>query len=118
MESFSYLADFFVGLIRTCRKTTLAGRASSLENPLCFKAIEIITPEMFYSGTGARPNRTPWKINSYRTDFLSSKIRTSWKSIRTGRQRSVEIIQESIDFCCSIYTFLFISQEEVRNESL
>jgi hypothetical protein len=117
-EFFSYRADFFTKLIRTSRKKTGLKRVQKWINTLLFKHLKDLNASTGSISAQARHNRTQRKRKSYLPDFFAEEIRTSWKSFRTGKKGAPEFIQEIRIFGALIYTFLFISQEEVRDGSL
>jgi hypothetical protein len=117
-ESFSYRADFFTNLIRTSRKNIGLKRGQKWINTLLFNDLKDLNALTGSISSPAHLIRTQWKRKSYLPDFFENEIRTSRKTIRTGKKATPEFIQEIRIFGALIYTFLFISQEEVRDGSL
>jgi hypothetical protein len=117
VEFYSYRADFFANLNRTCRKKTGVERGASLKNFTDIKHLNKFSQQGEMTASCAREFRTPRNSYSYPLEFFVPNIRTCWNSKRTSRKAAFEIIKEIGFFGASINTFLFISKEEGMNES-
>jgi hypothetical protein len=117
MEFYSYRADFFANLNRTCRKKARTDQGASLKKRIGIRFLNGSARPGERDSSRAREFRTPWNHYSYPSEFLVPNIRTCWNSKRTGRKAGAEIIKEIGFSGASINTFLFISKEEGMNES-
>jgi hypothetical protein len=112
VEFFSHQTEFFTFLIRTRWKT--------LKNCIRKESVKdnhsngLRLNSQIFSRWAIRfaVIRTRWKMNSYLSVFFMPEFRTCWKSIRTGWQAGLGIIQEIPNSGAPINTFLFISKGE------
>ena len=111
-EIYSYLTEFSVRIIRTCRKNDLAGLPLSNQKTQDINTLnQKMTRGTPPSGSGEE-FRTTWKPNSYLAEFFSPGIRTPRNFIRTVRKACSGIIDELPLLGRPINTFLFISKGE------
>ncbi len=112
MERKSFLLDFFSPEIRTCRKSLNEIKVHALMKHLIRKGFSRSASSVFFLEQFHLPFRTLRKLNSYRSDFFQSLIRTCRNFIRTLRKEPAEIIREMRRNTRSINTFLFISKKK------